>query len=143
MEDEVKKSPFFEFELEPFRTREARSYGLRRTSYHLRVRNPPETRPVEHVSIIRQFEEGLAEAIDKLVEDLPDHDRIQIYIASRRLRSAHTSANVTVGTWRNFLEPARQILSAISRMLNSNESFDVDDSMELDLTHITMRSPET
>ena len=118
MEDEGKKSPFFEFELEPFRTREARSYGLRRTSYHLRVRNPPETRPVEHVSIIRQFEEGLAEAIDKLVEDLPDHDRIQIYIASRRLRSAHTSANVTVGTWRNFLEPARQILSAISRMLN-------------------------
>ena len=106
-------------------------------------RNPPETRPVEHVISTRQFEEGLAEAIDKLVEDLPNHDRIQTYIASRQLRNVHRSANFTVGTWRNFLEPARQILSAISSMLNLNENVDIHDSMELDLTHRTVCSPET
>lgn len=131
---------FFDFDIQQFRHREARSYGLRRTSYHLRVRNPPETRPIGHGNIIREFEEGSANAIDRLIEELPDEDRIQIYLGSRRLSSAHTSAHVSVHDWRESLDPARQVLDVISRMLNSNENFDVDDTMELDLTHISMPS---
>ena len=134
---------YFRFEFEQFRDREARSYGVRRRSYHLRVQNPVESRPIGHASIVRQFEEGLADVIDRLVEDLPEHDRIQVYLGSRRLRSAHTSAHVSVGDWRQSLGPARQILDTISRMLNSNENFDVDETMELDLTHITMPQPGT
>ena len=105
------------------------------------MQNPVESRPIGHASIVRQFEEGLANVIDRLVEDLPEHDRIQVYLGSRRLRSAHTSAHVSVGDWRRTLGPARQILDNISRMLNSNENFDVDETMELDLTHITMPQP--
>ena len=134
---------YFRFEFEQFRDQEARSYGVRRRSYHLRVQNPVESRPIGHASIVRQFEEGLADVIDRLVEDLPEHDRIQVYLGSRRLRNAHTSAHVSVGDWRQSLGPARQILDTISRMLNSNENFNVDETMELDLTHITMPQPGT
>lgn len=47
----------------------------------MRVLNPPETQPTGHANISREFEEGLAEAIDELIEDLPDHDRIQVYLS--------------------------------------------------------------
>ena len=91
----------FRFDLIPFRQHQARSYGLERTSYHLRVRNPIDTRLTGHRNIVRAFEEGLADAIDSLIRDLPDHDRIQVYLGSNRLRSAHTSAHVAVGDIRS------------------------------------------
>ena len=78
------------FALKQFKERSAKSYGLKRTTYHMRVSNPPETHSTGHANIIKEFEERLAEAIDKLIEDLPDHDRIQVYLSSNRLRSAHT-----------------------------------------------------
>ena len=134
---------FFKFNLEQFRDRTARSYGLRRTSYHLRVTNPPETRPTRHANIVREFEEGLTDAIDNLIEDLPDHDRIQLYLSSNRLRSAHTSAPVSVGGWRDTMGVSRQILNQISKMLNSNENFEVDDTLQLDITHVKMPEPGT
>ena len=134
---------FFKFNLEQFRDRTARRYGLRRTSYHLRVTNPPETRPTRHANIVREFEEGLTDAIDNLIEDLPDHDRIQLYLSSNRLRSAHTSAPVSVGGWIDTMGVSRQILNQISKMLNSNENFEVDDTLQLDITHVKMPEPGT
>ena len=93
----------FRFDLVPFRQRQARSYGVQRTSYHLRVRNPIDTRPTGHRNIVRAFEQGLADALDSLIRDLPDHDRIQVYLGSNRLRSAHTSAHVF------FASPSRRL----------------------------------
>ena len=90
---------------------------------------------------MRAFEEGLADVIEDLTESMPDHDRIQFYLSSNRLQSAHTSPNVTVGDWRDPLSGARRILDQISKMLNSNENFVVDDSLQLDVTHITMPEP--
>ena len=131
----------YRFQLQPFRERNARRYGIRRTSYHLRVENPTNTFPEGHGNIVRAFEEGLADAIEDLTENIPDHDRIQIYLFSNRLQSAHTSANVSVGEWRDPLSGARRILDQISAMLNSNENFEVDDTLHLDVTHITMPRP--
>ena len=128
----------YQFRRVKFRERQAKSYGITRTSYHLRVENPPESFPEGHGNIVRAFEEGLADQIEDLTRNMPDHDRIQIYLSSNRLQSAHTSANVTIGDWRDPLSGARRILHQISKMLNSNENFEVDDSLQLDVTHITM-----
>ena len=128
----------YQFRRVKFRERQAKSYGITRTSYHLRVENPPESFPEGHGNIVRAFEEGLADQIEDLTRNMPDHDRIQIYLSSNRLQSAHTSANVTIGDWRDPLSGARRILDQISKMLNSNENFEVDDSLQLDVTHITM-----
>ena len=87
---------FFNFKRVPFREKTAKSYGIKRTSYHLNLENPQSTFPVGHRNIIRAFEEGLANSIRDLIVGLPDHDRIQIYIESNRLRNSHTTANVSV-----------------------------------------------
>ena len=128
----------YQFRRVKFRERQAKSYGITRTSYHLRVENPPESFPEGHGNIVRAFEEGLADQIEDLTRNMPDNDRIQIYLSSNRLQSGHTSANVTIGDWRDPLSGARRILHQISKMLNSNENFEVDDSLQLDVTHITM-----
>ena len=81
---------FFNFKRVPFRD------GIKRTSYHLKLENPQSTFPIGHRNIIRACEEGLANSIRELIDGLPDHDRIQIYIGSNRLRNSHTTANVSV-----------------------------------------------
>ena len=132
----------YRFRLQPFRQRQARRYGITRTTYHVRVENQEESFPQGHGNIVRAFEEALDESIQTLIRNIPDHDRLQIYLASNRLQSAHTSANVSVGDWRDPLSGARRILDQISQMLNSNENFEVDDSLHLDVDayyHATTR----
>ena len=107
----------------------------------MQVQNPQDTFPVGHGNIIRAFEEGLAKSIHELIRGLPDHDRIQIYLGSNRLRHSHTSANVSIEQWRDPLGALRQVLSNISNLLNSNENFELDDTLQLDVTHITMPPP--
>jgi len=131
----------YRFRRVQFRERNARRYGIRRTSYHLRVDNSPDEFPEGHANIFRAFEEGLADQIEDLTRNMPDHDRIQIYLSSNRLQSAHTSANVSVGEWNDPLSGARRILDQISKMLNANENFEVDDTLQLDVTHIEMPEP--
>ena len=131
----------YRFSRVQFRERNARRYGIRRTSYHLRVDNSPDEFPEGHQNIVRAFEQGLADQIEDLTRTIPDHDQIQIYLSSHRLQSAHTSANVSVGEWNDPLSGARRILDQISKMLNSNENFEVDDSLQLDVTHIEMPEP--
>ena len=108
------------------------------------MQNPQDTFPVGHGNIIRAFEEGLARSIQDLIVGLPNHDRIQIYLGSNRLRNSHTSANTSFSyfsKWRDPLGASRQVLQNISNLLNSNENFDLDDTLQLDVTHITMPPP--
>ena len=105
------------------------------------MQNPKDTFPTGHGNIIRAFEEGLARSIHELIRGLPDHDRIQIYLGSNRLRNSHTSANVSVEQWCDPLGASREVLDNISNLLNSNENFEIDDTLQLDVTHITMPSP--
>lgn len=105
------------------------------------MENPEDSFRQGHRNIVLAFGQGLANVIEDLTETIPDHDRIQIYLSSNLLQSAHTCANVTVGDWRDPLSRAQRILDQISKMLSSNENFEVDDSLQLDVTHITMPEP--
>ena len=100
---------YFNFKRTQFREKNTKSYGIKRTSYHLKVQNPQDTFPVGHGNIIKAFEEGLARSIQDLIVGLPDHDRIQIYLGSNRLRNSHTSANVSIEQWRDPLGASRQV----------------------------------
>ena len=100
---------YFNFRRTQFREKTAKSYGIKRNSYHLEVENPRNTFPVGHGNIIRAFEEGLANSIQELIDGLTNHDRIQIYLGSNRLRNSHTSANVSVEQWHDLLGASRQV----------------------------------
>lgn len=105
------------------------------------MQNPKDTFPTGHGNIICAFEEGLARSIHELIHGLPDHDRIQIYHGSSRLRNSHTLANVSVEQWHDPLGASRQVLDNISNLLNFNENFEFHDTLQLDVTHITMPPP--
>ena len=107
----------------------------------MKLQNPQDTFPTGHGNIIRAFEEGLARSIHELICGLPDHDHIQIYLGSNGLRNSHTSANVSIDQWRDPLGASRQVLNNISNLLNSNENFEIDDTLQLDVTHIPMPPP--
>lgn len=47
---------YFKFKRIQFREKNAKSYGIKRTSYHLQVQNPQDTFPVNHGNINRAFE---------------------------------------------------------------------------------------
>ena len=83
-------------------------------------------------------EQGLAYTIQEMIRDLLDHDRVQLYISSSCLRNSHTSAHVSVSQWRDPLGASRQILDNISRLLNSNEQFEPDNTLQVDVTHISL-----
>ena len=100
---------YFNFKRTQFREKNTKSYGIKRTSYHLKVQNPQDTFPVGHGNIIKALEEGLARSIQDLIVGLPDHDSIQIYLGSNRLRNSHTSANVSIEQWRDPLGASRQV----------------------------------
>ena len=140
---DVEREGTFEFRATPFRERTAKKYGIKRTSYHLRLENPRNEFPVGPSNIVNAFERGLANTIQEIIRDLPDHDRIQVYLGSNRLGNSHTSAHVSVGAWRDPLGASRQILDNISRLLNSNEQFEPDDTLQLDVTHISIPKPGT
>ena len=49
--------------------------------------------------------------------------------------------HVSVEQWHDPLGASRQVLQNISNLLNSNESFQLDNTLQLDVTHISMPSP--
>ena len=61
---------YFKFNRIQFREKNAKSYGIKRTLYHLKVQNLQETFPVGHGNIIRAFQEGLVRSIQDLRECL-------------------------------------------------------------------------
>lgn len=137
----LNREGYFNFKLTQFKEKKAKNYGIKRNSYHLKLQNPQDTFPIGHGNVIRAFEEGLANAIKDLIRGLPDHDRIQIYLGSNRLRNAHTSASVSVEQWRDPLGASRQVLHNISNLLSLNENYEINDTLQLDVTHITMPPP--
>lgn len=91
-----------------FRQRNTRSYGLEWASYHLWVRNPPDTWPIGHGN---RFEQTL--------------------------KLTHLGSHVH---W-DLISGLREILHHILHLLNSNDNFKIDNSLQLDVAHIIMPIP--
>ena len=87
----------------------------------------------------RQMEEALQRAIREQVLQDPEvqpNDHFLININSNRLRHSYHSARMRVGEWMNNDLRAQEVMQQISRMLNSNERFQLDDSFSLHISHI-------
>ena len=87
----------------------------------------------------RQMEEALQRAIrEQVLEDPEVHpnNHFLININSNRLRHSYHSSRMRVREWINNDLRAREIMQQISRMLNSNEQFRLDDSFSLHISQI-------
>jgi len=86
-----------------------------------------------------QIEQALQRAIRNQLIQNPEVDRndhFLININSNRLRHAYHSVRLRVGEWMDNTQRVQEIMHQISKMLNSNEQFRLDDTFSLHISHI-------
>ena len=139
--DEVERG--FDFLLTPHLDRRVRRLGVRHRNYVGRLvqRGGGAPLPVQQQRHIlpRQMEEASQRAIrEQILEDpeVQPNDYFIININSNRLRHSYHSSRMRVREWIDNTLRARKIMQQISRMLNSNEQFRLDDSFSLHISHI-------
>ena len=137
--DEVERG--FDFLLTPHLDRRVRRLGVRHRNYVGRLMQRGGGAPLQQQRQIlpRQMEKALQRAIrEQILEDPEVHpnDHFLINITSNRLRHSYHSSGMRVREWINNDLRAREIMQQISRMLNSNEQFRLDDSFSLHISHI-------
>ena len=138
--DEVEQS--FDFLLTPHLDRRVRRLGIGQRNYVGRLMQCGGGAPLaaeERQILPRQMEEALQCAIREQVLNNPEvgpNDHFYININSNRLRHSYHSSRMRVRDWLDNTLRAQELMQQISRMLNSNEQFRLDDSFSLHISHI-------
>lgn len=87
----------------------------------------------------QQLEQALQRAIQQQVATdpmvAPDND-LFIYLGSNTLRSAYHSQRCIVRNWQEGEAGSEEILQQMSRMLNSSDSFKMDNTFNLHVIHV-------
>ena len=65
-----------------------------------------------------------------------NRNRVYFHLASDRLRHAYDGWGLTAGEWRHDEGHVAHLLENLSRMLNSNENFQMDDTFHLSFVHV-------
>ena len=131
-----------EFEHIPHVDRRVRKFGLHRRVFTTRLVQRggalrPELIPRDQLPSL--LDQALHIAIQRQVLDQPgvhDNDHLMINMSSNRLQHAYQSSRVRVRDWLQDTEPAQMMMQQISKILNSNENFAIDDSFHIEVSHI-------
>ena len=128
----------FKFEMFPHTDKRARKFGVHRRVFTSRLTQPRNFSDIPRADLPRLIERALQQAIALQVLNGHENDQdfLMINMSSNRLRHSYQSHRIRVGEWKNNEEPARQLLDMLSRILNSNEQFQVDDSFHIEVTHV-------
>ena len=83
---------------------------------------------------------GLRRAVEQVLDQqkVPDTDWFYISLVSNRLRSASNAFHLTAQEWRQNGLRAQMLLDNLSKTLNSNEQFEVDDSFHFSVVHVRL-----
>jgi len=132
----------FDFLLTPHLDRRVRHLGVRHRNYVGRLMQRGAAAPLstrQRQILPRQIEQALQRAIREQVlldPEVNPNDHFLININSNRLRHSYHSARMRVREWMNNDLRAQEIMQQISKMLNSNEQFRLDDTFSLHISHI-------
>ena len=120
------------FEFHQYTDRRVRKFGLHRRVFTTRLAQPELARAINREQLPRLIEQALEEGITNQVLDGSERDDhyLLVNLLSSRLHHAYQSHRFTVGEWRQNEEPARRLLEKISKLLNSNEQFGLNDSFQ-------------
>jgi len=128
----------FVFELQPLSRDQNRRYGIQERRYQANLRQ--EGNVVDHLAPV--LRDGLQRAIQELIDqrDVPDNHHVYFDIFSDRLRDQAYRANgLIAGDWRNSTHMVDQIFNHLQSALNSNESFEMNDTFRLEVTTVAPR----
>ena len=131
----------FDFVLTPHIDRRVRRLGVHHRDYTARLVQRggggplmPQHRPLPH-----RLEDALQRAIRSQVLEDPEvqpEDHLLVNINSNRLRHSYHSTRMTAREWMANGPRVQELLQQISKMLNSNEHFQMDDTFSLHVSHI-------
>ena len=136
----------FQFELIPYTDRRCTKFGIHRRTFTTRLQqhggNLARLLP-NHV-LPELIEHTLEMAIEQQILSDPtakEDDWIMINMSSNRLQSAYQSHRVSIADWILDGTGSRAMLEKMSQVLNSNETFQMDDTFHIEITHV--RNPGT
>ena len=136
----------FQFELIPYTDRRCTKFGIHRRTFTTRLQqhggNLARLLP-NHV-LPELIEHTLEMAIEQQIlsdRTAREEDWIMINMSSDRLQSAYQSHRVSIGDWILDGTGSRAMLEKMSQVLNSNETFQMDDTFHIEITHV--RNPGT
>ena len=129
----------FEFDLNPFMERTSTHLGVRERIINTRLRQTGNFIDTPHVA--QALRDALQRAMTRALNQFPDlheDDRLFFTISSNRLsRGDFQGWGVRVGEWRRGNgDRVDALLNRLSRALNSNEQFEMDDSFQMRITHV-------
>lgn len=131
----------FDFHLTPHVDRRVRKFGLHHRNYTARLMQRGGGVPLGQPRgiLVQQLEEALHRAISTQVlsdANVRSDDHLLININSNRLKNSYHSKRLRVKDWLENTLAAQTMLQQLSKMLNSNEQFQLDDSFNLNISHI-------
>ena len=134
----------FEFDLDPYVNRTSAHMGARERLFNARLRQTGNFIDTPHVA--QALRDALRRAMIRVLNEIPnlhDDDRLFFSISSNRLsRGDFHGWGVRVGEWREGNgDRVDAVLNRLSRALNSNEQFEMDDSFQMRITHV-QRPPQ-
>ena len=127
-----------QFELILYTDRRARRFGVHRRVYTTRLAQSIDATTTNRGNIAQRMENGLRRAVlqQVLSGEEDDDDFLFVNMSSNRLHHAYQSHRVSVGEWRRNEETVQRMFAMMSRILNSNQQFEMDDSFHLEVTHV-------
>ena len=126
----------FDFRLDPFVDRRSQRLGVHERVFRARVHQRGTFD--HHDQLAARCLQGLRTSLAQMLQDpsIADRDRVYFHLASDRLRHAYDGWGLTAGEWRRDEGRVARLLENLSRMLNSNENFQMDDTFHLSFVHV-------
>ena len=135
----------FEFDLDPYMNRTSARMGVRERHFTARLRQTGNFIDTPHV--VQALRDALRRAMTHALNEIPnlhDDDRLFFTISSNRLsRGDFNGWGVRVREWREGGDRLDALLNRLSKALNSNKQFEMDDSFQMSITHVLRPPQET
>lgn len=133
----------FDFQLTPRADKRCKDLGVRHRTFVARViqhgSGSAEDLKLPRVCLPHQLEKALQRAIKNIISadgEVAAQDDLFIYMSSDRLRSAYNSRRSKAEEWQKGSGAAKEILSQMSQVLNSNEHFSLDDTFTQNVANV-------
>ena len=127
----------FEFYLEPFVDRRSATMGVGERHFNPRLRQTGNF--VDSPHVVQALQDGSRRAVHRVLTttpDLHDQDRLYFTLSSNRLPNDFQGWGLRTGEWRNGGARLDALFNRLAQALNSNEQFEMDDSVQLSITQV-------
>ena len=126
----------FIFTFNPYVDRHSEKMGVRERHYTANLVQVGNFIPQQRLSAALQ--DSVYRALQNLIvhERIPDQDRVYFNLSSNRLTNSYGYRGLSASEWFNRSDRVDNLLQQMSRMLNSNENFEMNDSFQLSFTRV-------